>query len=59
MWYSFSMTSSINTRNFNKFCHFHHDYDHDTKKCYAIKKRDKNIDLQGMYLIIYVVRETT
>jgi hypothetical protein len=38
------MKSNTNIKNSNKFCLFHYDNGHDTKKCYALKKKDKMIN---------------
>lgn len=41
------MKTNINTRNPNKFYLFHHDNEHDTEDCYALKKEIKILIFNG------------
>jgi hypothetical protein len=41
------MKGGSNTRNPNKFNHFHHDYEHDIEECLELKKEIERLISEG------------
>jgi len=47
MQYLPSMKSSANTRNYNKFFHFHCDHKHENEECHTKKKKIERLIVMG------------